>query len=374
MDNAVKKTIPITHVEISEDEIKAVTDVLRSGKIIAGEKGAEFEKRFAEYVGAKYAVAVNSGTSALYLAYTLLLKPGDEVLVPSFTFYATASMVVAAGARPVFCDINPETFTVDIAEIEAKCSPKTKAIAPVHIFGNACNMDEITGFAEEHKLAVIWDAAQAHGTEYEDKGMGYFNDIACYSFYPSKNMTTGEGGMITTNNEEHYKTFKLLRSQGQPKKYYHTMIAYNFRMTDFQAALGIGQLSKLPGWIEKRRENAQILSNGLKDLENIIIQKEQMSGKHSYHQYAVQLKERGENNLRDRFVSRLRAQGIMAGTHFPIPLHQQPVFQELFGNSNLPNSEVLARNVITLPVHPYLAKSDLETIVNAFRDIYKEVD
>ena len=186
-------------------------------------------------------------------------------------------------------------------------------------------------------------------------------------------MTTGEGGMITTNNEEYYKTFKLLRSQGQPQKYYHTMIAYNFRMTDFQAALGIGQLSKLPGWIEKRRENAQIISNSLKELENIVIQKEQMSGKHSYHQFGVQLKERGENNLRDWFVSKLREQGVMAGTHFPIPLHQQPIFQELFGDSNLPKSEALAQNVITLPVHPYLTKSDLETIVNAFRVIYREV-
>lgn len=372
MGNPVK-TIPISKVEISDDEIRMVADVLRSGHLIAGEKCAEFEKKFAEYTGAKYAVTLNSGTSALYLAYRMLLKPGDEVLVPSFTFFATASMVVAAGARPVFCDVDPETFTIDLEDMERKYSPKVKALAPVHIFGNPCKMDDIIDFAQEKKLFIIWDAAQAHGTHYKGRDVGSFNDIACYSFYPSKNMTTGEGGMLTTNNEEYDKTLRLLRSQGQPKKYYHTMIAYNFRLTDFQSAIGIGQLAKLQGWVDQRRGNAHILREGLKGLEKIFIQKEQTTGKHSYHQFGVQLKDLRGSVIRDKFVVRLKEKGIMAGTHFPIPLHQQPIFREMFGNITLPKSEAIAQNIITLPAHPYLTREDLDTIVGAFHDTYKEL-
>jgi len=373
MDNTMKEMISITQVKVSEDEIEAVVDVLRSGKLVAGKKCAEFEKRFAEHTGAKFAVSVNSGTTALYLAYSLVLQPGDEVLVPSFTFFATASMIVAAGAVPVFCDIDPETFTIDTRELEAKLSSRVKAIAPVHIFGNACNMDEILDFANANSLTLVWDAAQAHGTEYRDKGLGSFDDLTCYSFYPSKNMTTGEGGMVTTNNKEYYDSLKLARSQGQPRKYYHTMIGYNFRMTDFQAAMGIGQLAKLAGWIEQRRKNAQEISSGLSDLERIIIQREQGSCRHSYHQYGVQLKGTGGHQMRDAFVDQLKQKGVMAGVHYPIPLHKQPVFESRFGDFNLPRSEALAENVITLPVHPYLTNVDLERVVEAFRDTYDKL-
>jgi len=369
----MSKVIPITQVKISEDEIQTVVRVLRSGKLRAGEKCEEFEQRFAEYVGAKYAVTVNSGTSALYLSYLVSLKPSDEILVPSFTFFATASMAVAMGARPVFCDIDPFTFTIDLNEVETKVNPKVKAIAPVHIFGNACDIKGIQFLASKYHLKIIWDAAQAHGTKYDGKDVGCFNDIVCYSFYPSKNMTTGEGGMIVTNDRVLYETLKLLRSQGQPKKCYHTLIGYNFRMTDFQAAIGVGQLAKLPKWVSKRRNNASYLTSGLKDLKYIHIQKEQPNSEHSYHQYAIKLDSKRFKGMRNAFVSELMHKGIQARTLYSIPLHQQPIFKTLLGDISLPNSEDLAQNILNLPVHPFLSTDELDKIVFEVRKTYHKL-
>lgn len=354
--------IPIAKVKIGNEEINAVVEVLRSGKLIQGEKVKKFEELFAQKVGAKYAVAVSSGTTALHIAYLALINPGDEILVPSFSHISTASMVCFAGGKPVFCDIDPKTFTIDLEEIKRKITPKTKAIAPVHLFGNACEIDEILKIAKEYNLKVIWDAAQAHGTKYKGKDIGSFDDVVCYSFYPTKNMITGEGGMLTTNDPELDRKFRLIRSQGQEKKYYHTMIGTNYRMTEIEAAIGIEQLKKLDNMLQKRRKNAEFLTKELSSIKVIKTPVVKSYVFHSYHQYSIVLEDKIE---RDKFAQFLKEKGIGVGIHYPRPLHKQPVFNS---SESLPTCEYLSKRILSLPVHPYLTKEELGDIVTIVKE------
>lgn len=357
--------IPIARVELDEDEIAAAVDVLRSGRLVQGQNVRQFEELFARKVGAKYAVAVNSGTAALHIAYLALLKPGDEVLVPSFTHISTASMVCFAGGRPVFCDVDPRTFTIDLNEVERKITPKTKAIAPVHLFGNACEVDEILKIARQHGLKVIWDAAQAHGTRYKGRDVGGFDDVVTYSFYPTKNMTTGEGGMITTNDSDLCEKFRLLRSHGQEKKYYHTSLGLNYRMRELEGAIGIKQLEKLDDLIAKRRRNARMLDEGLSEVKGVTTPFVKDYVEHSYHQYSMLL---DDGIDRDKLIVALKEKGIETGVHYPRPVHKQPVF----GSSDtLPVCEDLSKRILSLPVHPGIdaekAKYVADTVKNALQ-------
>lgn len=358
-----KHFIPITQVVLDEDEIAEVVAILRSGRLREGPVCREFEERFAAHVGARYAVSVSSGTAALHIAYAALLEPGDEVLVPSFTFIATASMVVMVGARPVFCDVDPRTFTMDVQDARRRITPRTRAIAPVHLFGNPCDVDAIRALADEYGLKIIWDAAQAHGARYDERDVGSFDDVVCYSFYPSKNMTTAEGGMITTNDPALYEKCKLLRSHGQAGKYYHTLLGFNYRLTDVMAALGIKQLEKLDKWVQQRRANAHYLSERLADISGIQTPMEQPKGESSFNLYSVVLDLAQFRCDRDEFVRLLNAENIGAAVHYPRPLHQQPAFIEIAKDVNLPISEDLSRRILSVPVHPILTREKLDLIV-----------
>jgi len=361
--------VPIAKVKLSHEEINAALEVLNSGHLRQGEKTKEFEELFASKVGAKYAIAVSSGTAALHIAYLVLIKSGDEVLVPTFTHISTASMVCFAGGKPIFCDINPKTFTIDLDEIKRKITPKTKAIAPVHLFGNACKINEILEIARENNLKVIWDACQALGTKYEGKDVGNFDNMVCYSFYPTKNITTGEGGMIVTNDPKIAEKCSLLRNHGQTKKYYHTLLGFNYRMTDIEAAIGLEQLKKLGKFLKKRRENALYLTEELSQIDEVVLPFVSEEVEHSYHQYAILLDLTKLKCNRDEFVKALEKEGIGTGVHYPRPLHKQPVFVKMYGEKKLSVSEDIAKRILTLPVYPSLSKKELKNIVDTLKSV-----
>jgi len=359
--------IPIAKPVFSEEETDEVVKVLRSGQVRQGAKVKEFEERFAQKVGSQYAFAVSSGTAALHVAYLSALKPGDEVIVPAFTFIATASAVVFANAKPVFADIDGESLTIDPEDVRRKITSQTKAIAPVHLFGHAASMKALQQIASEYNLFLINDAAQAHGTMFDGKDIGCFDDLNCYSFYPTKNMTTGEGGMVTTNNRDLWEKGKLLRSHGQSSKYYHTILGLNYRMTDMAAVIGIKQLGRLDENIEKRRGNAEFLSRELGKIDGIRVPVTKDNVKHSFHQYSILLDLARLNCTRDDFVKALGAENIGAAVHYPVPLTRQPVFRD-YANS-CPVSEDISRRILSLPVHPYLSKQDLAKVVAGVRKV-----
>lgn len=365
--------IPVVRVALDEDEIAEVVAILRSGKLREGPICQKFEEQFAAHVGARYAVSVSSGTAALHIAYAALLEPGDEVLVPAFTFIATASMVSMVGAHPIFCDVDPHTFTIDVAGARQRITPRTRAIAPVHLFGNPCDIEAIRALAAEYNLKVIWDAAQAHGARYEGEDVGSFDDVVCYSFYPSKNMTTAEGGMITTHDEALYEKCKLLRSHGQAGKYYHTLLGFNYRLTDPMAALGLKQLEKLDGWVQKRRANAHYLTEHLTGIPGIQTPVEQTRGESSFNLYTILLDLDHFDCDRDEFVALLRAENVGAAVHYPQPLHHQPVYAKPADRIRLPVSENLCQRVVSLPVHPLLKQSDLDLVLQAVRKVCNHV-
>ena len=355
------RRVPIAGMTIGEEEIGAAVEVLRSGKLRAGSECAAFEEEFARSVGAAFALTASSGTAALHMAYAALLTPGDEVLVPSFTFFATASMVRAVGAVPVFCDIDPETLCIDADDAARRISARTRAIAPVHLFGNPADVPRLHQLAETHHLGLIWDAAQALGTLWQGKDVGGLDDVVCYSFYPTKNITTGEGGMVCTNRADVAGRVKLLRDHGQSDKYHHVALGYNFRLTDLQAAIGRVQLRRLPEWIEQRRANAHYLRSRLAASALVRVQKEQPGGAHAYHQFSVLLDERVD---RDALVERLGADGVECAVHYPIPLHRQPAFAAETRGLSLPVSEATSRRILSLPVHPQLSLDDLRYVAD----------
>ena len=365
------KAVPIACVKLSEQEIAAVVEVLRSGHLVAGAGVQAFEQQFASLVGAQYAVAVSSGTAALHVAYLAALNPGDEVLVPGFTHISTASMVHFAGAQPILCDVDRRTFTLSLDDATRKLGPKTTALAPVHLFGNACDVDGIGAFARRNNLKVIWDAAQAHCTRYRGEDVGRLPDLVTYSFYPTKNMTTGEGGMIVTNDKELYKRCKLLRSHGQSGKYYHQSFGFNYRMLEVSGALGLEQLKQLPAFTAKRRRNAQYLSERLASLDGIRVPFVAEAIEHSFHQYSILLDLAQFRCSRDEFVAALKAEGVEAVVHYPRALNQQPAFGA--GHVRLPNCEWLAERIMSLPVHPLLSNEDLEHVSAAVTQVAAEM-
>ena len=360
--------IPIAKPLIGEEEQRAVSEVLGSGMIASGPRVKEFEKQFAEFVGTKYAVATTSGTTALHLALLCLgIKEGDEVIVPSFSFIATANTVLFCNAKPVFCDVNPKTFNIDVEKIESLITEKTKAIMPVHLFGQPTDMQPLLEIAERHGLHVISDAAQAHGAKYDGKMVGSFGDAECFSFYPTKNMTTGEGGMITTNNEEFAKKADSIRNHGREKTqwgYEHGQVGYNYRMTDIAAAIGIEQLKKLPRFNERRIENARDLNDKLTGIEGIEIPYVLPNVEHVYHQYTIKC----EN--REDMIQKLKNNDIGFGIYYPKPLHKYPHLEQ-YRHNDLVNSEMLASKVISLPVHPAVSHQDFEKISEVFQQLYR---
>ena len=356
--------VPIAKPIIGDKEIENVVEVLKSGMIAQGPKVIEFEEKFAEWVDAKYAVAVNSGTAALHVALLACgIGEGDEVITSPFTFIASGNSIVYTGAKPVFADIDLKTYTIDPLSVEKLITDKTKAILPVQLYGQSCDMDKLREIAEKHDLKIIEDAAQAHGATFGDEFVGSMGDLACFSFYPTKNMTTSEGGIITTNDEELAEKCKIFRAHGASIRYHHDEVGYNFRMTDIGAAIGLAQLDKIDEFNTKRIENAAYLNEGLKDVKGVITPFCADNAKHVYHQYTIRV----EEGPRDDWVAFLNEQGIGTGIHYPIPLYNQPIYEKLGFDGNCPKAELAADNVISLPVHPSLTHDDLDLVIEAVK-------
>lgn len=354
---------------ISQKTLDNVEEVLRSGYLRQGPKAKEFEERFKERVGAKYAYAVNSGTAALHVSYLSTLKPGDEVIVPAFTFIATASTVVFSSGKPVFADIDRDTLTIDLEDLKEKITSKTRAIAPVHLFGNAVDLKALSEIAGDHGLFLVNDAAQAHGTEIDGRDIGSFDHLNCYSFYPTKTITTGEGGMVTTNDPELYKRGCLIRSHGEEAKYYHTMLGLNYRMTDLMAVIGLNQLKRLDDFLERRRENAKTLSKRLEGIKGLYPQKPGPGVNHSYSYYSVVMDLEEFKYDRDKLVKALRAENIGCSIHYPTPLNKQPAFRNVCKETDCPVSEEISKRIFSIPVHPALTEEDLKKILEALEKV-----
>ena len=361
--------IAMAEIKLSEREIEAAVAVLRSGALRQGKQCEAFETEFAERVGARHALTNANGSAALHLAYLSFLEPGDEVLVPSFTFIATASMVCMAGGTPIFCDIDAHTHLLDLDDALGKITARTRAIAPVHLFGNVCDVAAVQRFAADHRLRVVWDAAQAHGASFRGTDIGGLGDLVCYSFYPSKNMFVGEGGMTCTDDDALAERVRHLRSHGQTGKYYHTMLGLNYRMTDVEAAIGREQLKRLDDMLGVRRRNAELLNRGLDGVPGLSPQRPTAGCKHAWHQYCIVIEPEQFGMDRDRLASALRERGIGSGVHYPRGLHQQPALIERYGEHALPTTEWVAERILALPVHHGLSADEVERVVEAVRAI-----
>lgn len=349
--------IPVSKPYIGEAEKQAVMEVLDSGMLAQGPRTAKFEERFAQMCGVKHAIATSSGTTALHLALLAHgVGEGDEVITTPFTFIASANSILFTGARPVFVDISPETFNIDPQLIEKAITPRTKAIMPVHLYGYVCDMDALQAIASKHGLAIIEDACQAVGATYHDKKAGSFG-TGCFSLYATKNVMSGEGGMITTDDDALAEKCRMLRNHGMQRRYYHDMLGFNFRMTDLCAAIGLVQLDRLEGFTAQRRANAAYLNA---KIESVITPQVKDGYGHVWHQYTVRV-DRGRD--RAAAVKQLSDAGVGSGIFYPVPAHQQEYLREIVGEIRLPIAEQLAREVISLPVHPQLSQADLDTIV-----------
>lgn len=356
--------VPIAKPIIGDEEIENVVEVLKSGMIAQGPKVEEFEKKFAQWVGAKYGIAVNSGTAALHVALLSCgIGEGDEVITTPFTFIASGNAIVYTGAKPVFADIDLKTYTINPDSIEGLITENTKAILPVQLYGQSADMEKINEIAKRHDLIVIEDAAQAHGATFKGNKVGSMGDMACFSFYPTKNMTTSEGGIITTDDEKLAENARMFRAHGASVRYHHDAIGYNFRMTDISAAIGLAQLDRIDEFNDVRNENASYLNDGLKDVDGVVTPYCADGSRHVYHQYTIRV----EKGNRDDWVNIINECGVGTGIHYPIPLYNQPIYKELGFGGDCPNAELAADNVISLPVHPSLTKEDLDLVIEAVK-------
>jgi perosamine synthetase len=361
-----KMNIPLVKVYMDNEIKKAVLEVLDSGWYILREKTREFEKKFAEFCGVKNAVCVSSGTAGIFLSLLALdIKRGDEVIIPSFSFVSTATPIMEVGAKPVFVDIKEKTYTVDPEKIREAVTKRTKAIMPVHLYGHPANMDPIMEIAKENDIYVIEDACQAHGAEYKGKKVGGIGHVACFSFYPSKNMTVcGDGGAVVTNNGKIAETVRKLRDHGRRDKYVFELKGYNLRFNEIQAAIGIKQLEKLPEWNKARRNIARMYNQALEGLVTTPV--EETWAKHVYHVYVIRTKKRDE--LRE-FLSR---HGISTLVHYPVPIHKQPAITNVLGTQPaLKNTEKAAKEVLSIPMYPRLTKREVKYVSDKIAEFFE---
>lgn len=358
--------IPISAVRLGPAVEERVLQVIRSGIIAQGPVVAEFEQRFAELVGAKHAVAVNNGTTALVAAIQALdLKPGDEVITSPFTFIATLNAILEAGATVRFGDIREEDFALDPASVREQITDRTRAIIPVHLYGQSADMGPLVEIAEEHGLSIVEDGAQAHGATYRGQGVGTFG-IGCFSFYATKNLTTGEGGIITTNDDEVADTLRVMRNQGMRARYEYVMAGHNYRLTDLQAAVVLPQLDEYSELLRARRANAAALSERLEGIEGLVLPRQLEGREHVWHQYTVLLPEGVD---RQAFVDALAADGVGSGMYYPKPVYDYETYADRPDviRSQTPVADSAAARCVSLPVHQYLSAEDLDTIAAAVR-------
>jgi len=358
----MKTKIPIAEPLLGVEELNNVIEAVKSGWVSSkGKFIPEFEEEFAQYCGIRHGVATSSGTAALHLALTALgIGKDDEVIVPTLTFIATANAVRYTGAKPVFVDSHPDYWCIDPEKIEEAITPKTKAIIPVHLYGHPCDMGIIIDITRRHSLYVIEDAAEAHGAKHKGKKVGSFGDISCFSFYGNKIITTGEGGMCLTNDEELAERIRILRDHGMNpnKKYWHDVIGFNYRMTNLQAAVGVAQLHKLDEFISRKREIAQIYSSLLKDIAGIILPREMPWAKHVYWMYSILIEDNFREG-RDELIEKLGANGIETRPLF-YPVHSMPPYRN---NQRFTVAEQLSRKGLSLPSSVTLRQKDIEYIV-----------
>lgn len=353
------KNIPVAKPLINRHDIRAVVKVMKSGGLAQGPQVSKFENLFSEFVDGRHCVAVNSGTSALHLGLLSLgIGPGDEVIVPSFTFAATANSVALTGAKPVFVDIDPKTFNIDPDLIEGAITKNTKAIQVVHLYGLPADMKLICALARKHNLLLIEDAAQAHLASIDGQPVGSFGDAAAFSFYPTKNMTSGEGGMIVLKDPNHARICKLLRNQGMEQRYQNEVVGFNLRMTDIHAAIGISQMGKVKRWTESRQDNARFLNENIQEVVTPVIPP---GFSHVFHQYTIRVAKQ-----RDLFSKKLTELGIGNSVYYPTQVHKLPSFDS---DLVLAHTQDATNQVLSLPVHPSLTKRDLKRIAEGVNQV-----
>jgi dTDP-4-amino-4,6-dideoxygalactose transaminase len=358
--------IKIAEPFINSKEIKAVVHVLKSHALSQGKNVNKFEEEFSKYLGVKYAIATSNGTTALHTAlWSLGIGNGDEVITTPFSFIASSNCILMVGAKPVFVDINEKIFNIDPDKIEEKITKKTRAILIVHLYGQPCDMEPIMKIARKYDLYLIEDACQAHGAEYKGKKVGSFGDVACFSFYATKNMTTGEGGMVVTNDKKIAEKCRLFISHGEVSRYKSILLGYNYRMTEIQAAIGLEQLKKLDNLNKVRIKNAKFLTNCLKNIEEVETPYVMSNVKHIFHQYTIKVKRN-----RDRLKEFLWNAGIETKIFYPILISQQPLYLKLGYRDKLPIAENVSKSVISLPVHPLLKKRELYFICKQIKKFF----
>jgi len=354
-NQALISMIPISKPAIGEEEKKAVLEVLESGMLAQGPKVKLLENDFARFIGVEHAIATSSGTTAIHVMFLSAgIEPGDEVITTPLSFFATVSPILFCRAKPVFADVQEDGFNISPDEIRKKITPKTKAIFPVHLYGQPADMKEINEIAVEHDLFVLEDACQAHGATYMGKKAGNLGHAATFSLYPTKNMVAAEGGIITTNDDIIAKNARLLRDHGSEKKYHHSRLGYNFRTTDLSAAIALAQLPKLEGFNNKRRENARRLNELLGD--HAVIPVPRPDRTHVYHQYCLLV------NKRDKLVEFLRVNGIGATPGYPMPLYEQEIVKQFVQSEECPTAKEIIPKMLLLPIHPQVTMDDIEII------------
>jgi perosamine synthetase len=376
--------IPYGRQTIDEADIKAVIEVLRSDWLTTGPKVAEFEKAMARYVGAKYAVAVSSGTAALHCAmYALGISPGHEVIVPTMTFAASANCVVYQGGIPVFVDVAPDTLLIDPTEVERKITRRTKAIIAVDYAGQPGDYAALKEIADRHHISLVADACHSLGAVYRGRSVGSLADLSIFSFHPVKHITTGEGGMISTDNEKYAKRLRIFRNHGitydhrgreaqGPWFYEMVDLGYNYRITDFQCALGMSQLQKLPRWLERRQEIARQYDEAFAEIKGIKPLMVKVDVRHAYHLYVVRINQDLTGMGRGEFYQALRSRGIGVNVHY-VPVHLHPFYQNCFGTGRgqCPVAEYAYEQILSLPMYPAMTDEDIKIVINTVKNILR---
>ena len=365
-----ESNVPFMAVGLTKKDIAAANEVLESGMLRAASKCAALEEQFAAKSDAKIGLTCSNGTAALQLAYGALLVRGDEVIAPAWTYIATVSMLVAAGAKVVFCDCLEDSYQADPADIEKKITPNTKAIAVTHLYGIPVDIDAIEALAAKHNLKVIYDSAQAHLAEYNGKGIGAYGDACTYSFYATKNLGTGEGGMVTVNDPELATTISALRSHGETDKYLHTSIGFNYRMNDITGAIGLSKLETLGAETDRRRAVANLYASRIDTIQGVDRPVPTKGSNPAWHLYTCRVDLDALNCTRDEFCEALNKEGVPTAVHYPKPLTQQPAFSDLANQeATTPVSVKLASTVFCIPIHQNLTDDQVHGVCDALAKV-----